>query len=98
MVEGKGLTESVILYADGASRGNPGPAGAGVVFYDESGRSLAEASAYLGKTTNNVAEYRALILGLEPHWKAVSGRYGFIAIPSCSPASFRGDTRSKART
>ena len=65
LAEGKGLAESVILYADGASRGNPGPAGAGVVFYDESGRSLAEASAYLGETTNNVAEYKALLLGLE---------------------------------
>ncbi len=60
----KKLPESVVLYADGASRGNPGPAGAGVVFCDESGATLGEAYEYLGKATNNVAEYKALLLGL----------------------------------
>lgn len=54
----------VILYADGASRGNPGPAGAGAVLCDEAGGVLEEFSEYLGETTNNVAEYRALLLGL----------------------------------
>ncbi|MFQ5915144.1 MAG: ribonuclease HI family protein [Nitrospinota bacterium] len=57
--------ETIILYADGASRGNPGPAGAGVVVCDEAGNVLGEFSEYLGETTNNVAEYRALLLGLE---------------------------------
>lgn len=57
--------DSVVLYADGASRGNPGPAGVGVVFCDEGGNVLDESFAYLGETTNNVAEYRALLLGLE---------------------------------
>lgn len=55
---------SVVLYADGASRGNPGPAGAGAVLCDEAGGVLEEFSEYLGETTNNVAEYRALLLGL----------------------------------
>ncbi len=59
------LPNSVILFADGASRGNPGPSGAGVVFCDERGGPLAEAYSYLGETTNNVAEYKALLLGLE---------------------------------
>ncbi len=53
------------LYTDGAARGNPGEAGAGVVLYDDAGRELAVRSRYLGRCTNNVAEYRALILGLE---------------------------------
>jgi ribonuclease HI len=54
-----------ILYADGASRGNPGPAGAGAVLIDDSGRVIAELTTFLGTTTNNVAEYNGLIIGLE---------------------------------
>jgi ribonuclease HI/probable phosphoglycerate mutase len=53
------------LYTDGASRGNPGQAGAGIVLYDEAGLELAVRSAYLGRCTNNIAEYRALLLGLQ---------------------------------
>ncbi|MEK7862761.1 MAG: reverse transcriptase-like protein [Chloroflexota bacterium] len=53
------------LYADGASRGNPGPSGAGAVLLDADGRVMAELTKYLGHATNNVAEYNALILGLE---------------------------------
>jgi ribonuclease HI len=52
------------LYVDGASRGNPGPAGAGAVLFDPGGRQRAEDNRYLGETTNNVAEYQALLLGL----------------------------------
>lgn len=55
----------VTLYADGAARGNPGPAGAGAVLFDEGGTPIAELTRYLGTATNNVAEYNALILGLE---------------------------------
>ena len=51
--------------SDGASRGNPGPAGAGGMARDESGRVLARVSDFLGVTTNNVAEYVALIRILE---------------------------------
>ncbi len=53
------------LHTDGAARGNPGEAGAGIVLYDADGRELAGRCWYLGRCTNNVAEYRALILGLE---------------------------------
>lgn len=53
------------LYADGAARGNPGPAGSGALLLDEQGRRIAELTLALGHATNNVAEYRALILGLE---------------------------------
>lgn len=57
---------AVRLHTDGASRGNPGPAGAGVVLEAmPDGAPLAEIAEYLGRTTNNVAEYRALILGLQ---------------------------------
>jgi ribonuclease HI len=53
------------LYADGAARGNPGPAGAGAALVDEDGHVVAEAMRHLGHATNNVAEYTALIIGLE---------------------------------
>lgn len=53
------------LHIDGASRGNPGPAAIGVVVQDARGRTLAEVGEYVGETTNNVAEYRALLRGLD---------------------------------
>jgi ribonuclease HI len=55
----------VSLYCDGASRGNPGPSGAGVVLLDEKGEQIFELSRYLDNGTNNEAEYRALVRGLE---------------------------------
>jgi ribonuclease HI len=53
-----------ILYTDGGARGNPGPAAAGMVIYDAGGAELDKFAAYLGETTNNQAEYQALIMGL----------------------------------
>jgi len=53
------------LFTDGASRGNPGPAGAGVVLFDDKGREICTRAKYLGRCTNNVAEYQALIIGLQ---------------------------------
>lgn len=58
------ITE-VQLYADGGSRGNPGPSASGYVLMDMSGRVVLKAGEYLGVTTNNQAEYQALKLGLE---------------------------------
>lgn len=57
--------QKLIINTDGGSRGNPGPAAIGVVFSDESGRVLARFKEYIGEATNNIAEYRALILALE---------------------------------
>jgi len=54
----------VEVYIDGASRGNPGPAGIGAVFLDAEGRPAIRLSKYLGETTNNVAEYLALVYAL----------------------------------
>jgi len=54
------------IYTDGGARGNPGPAGIGVVIFDlASGEIIEEHSKYLGKTTNNQAEYQAAILALQ---------------------------------
>lgn len=53
------------LYSDGACRGNPGVGGAGAVITDLAGIVLWEGKEYLGHCTNNIAEYKALILGLK---------------------------------
>lgn len=54
----------LVINTDGASRGNPGPAGAGAVLYSADGVELAVVSRYLGETTNNQAEYKALEFAL----------------------------------
>lgn len=59
------MQRKIIVFSDGAARGNPGPAGAGAQIKNANGEVLAEVSEYLGETTNNVAEYKALILALE---------------------------------
>lgn len=53
------------LYTDGGARGNPGPAGIGVVLLSEDGNLLAQLARSIGEATNNVAEYTALVAGLE---------------------------------
>jgi ribonuclease HI len=53
------------MFADGGSRGNPGPAASGAVLFDESGAVLREIGTYLGVATNNVAEWTGLLTGLE---------------------------------
>ncbi|RXS66228.1 bifunctional RNase H/acid phosphatase [Streptomyces sp. TM32] len=59
------MARTLIVEADGGSRGNPGPAGYGAVVLDpETGETLAEAAEFLGTATNNVAEYRGLVAGL----------------------------------
>jgi ribonuclease HI len=57
--------ERVVVHVDGGARGNPGPAAAAAVATTPEGEVLAERTAYVGEATNNVAEYRALLLGLE---------------------------------
>lgn len=59
------MTESLTAHVDGAARGNPGPAGMGIVLTDPEGNVIKEIAEPLGVTTNNVAEYRALIRALE---------------------------------
>jgi ribonuclease HI len=55
----------LIVHVDGGARGNPGPAAAACVISSADGEELAEHSELLGKVTNNVAEYRAVLLGIE---------------------------------
>lgn len=63
----------VVVYTDGASRGNPGHAGIGVLVYDLQDRKLLEDCRYLGISTNNEAEYQALLLALDHAQKLTRG-------------------------
>ncbi len=66
-----GAAEWVTAFCDGGSRGNPGPAGFGVYIEGPDGEKLAELSEYIGRTTNNVAEYSALLAALD--WAVKTG-------------------------
>lgn len=57
--------EKLLIYIDGAARGNPGPAGIGVVILDKDKNKVKDFYKYIGETTNNVAEYNALICALK---------------------------------
>jgi ribonuclease HI len=65
----------LVAHIDGGARGNPGPAGYGVVIEDEMGRPVAELSQYLGKQTNNYAEYSGLLAALN-----YATKHGFKAL------------------
>jgi ribonuclease HI len=60
-----GLMSKVTAYTDGASRGNPGNAGIGILFVDEKGDIIKEICEYIGQTTNNIAEYTAMVTALK---------------------------------
>lgn len=57
--------KKLIIYSDGGSRNNPGPAATGIVIKDEKGNTIESYGEYLGEQTNNYAEYMALISGLK---------------------------------
>ncbi len=57
--------ETIIAYTDGGARGNPGPAGIGVHITDTTGKVVAEHKEYIGNSTNNFAEYAAVLKALE---------------------------------
>ncbi len=58
-------SKKIFLYTDGGSRGNPGPAGIGVIILDSAKKKIRQLYKYIGETTNNIAEYSALLQGLE---------------------------------
>ncbi|MBI4049676.1 MAG: ribonuclease HI family protein [Candidatus Doudnabacteria bacterium] len=58
------MTGKLTIYTDGGARGNPGPAAVGVVIYGSGERPIRQISEYIGNATNNQAEYKALIRGL----------------------------------
>jgi ribonuclease HI len=86
----------VVLYTDGASRGNPGQAGAGIVLKAPDGTTVARGYRYLGHATNNEAEYQAVVIGLQ---RALSGGFRSVTIRADSELlvrQLRGEYRVKS--
>jgi len=83
------------LFADGGSRGNPGPAASAAVLLDPEGDLLEEIGAYLGVATNNVAEWTALILGLEAAAKRGISRLAVRLDSELVVKQLRGEYRVK---
>ncbi|TET78239.1 ribonuclease HI family protein [candidate division TA06 bacterium] len=73
---GTGTRLRLSLYIDGASKGNPGRASVGVVIRDARGKVISEVSRSIGRATNNQAEYKALLYGLEEVSKITDNRPG----------------------
>lgn len=67
-----------IIYTDGGARGNPGHAGVGIVIQDGNKETIKEINKYLGETTNNQAEYRAVIFALE--WILKNKKQSFVEV------------------
>jgi len=89
------MLKSIDIFVDGASRGNPGPSGIGVVFFDDKKNIVKKLFKFIGNTTNNIAEYTALIYGLQ---EALMDRYEVVRISSDSELmtkQLRGEYRVK---
>ena len=87
----------IYIYTDGGARGNPGPAGIGVVFYNRSGKKLGEISKPLEATTNNQAEYQAVLAAL----KKIRGKHKRVHLSSDSQLlvnQLSGRYRIKSKT
>ena len=69
------MNKNLIIFTDGGARGNPGPAGIGVVIASDDGKTISRHKKYIGEATNNVAEYKALILSLEEAVKISNFQY-----------------------
>ena len=57
--------KTLLIYTDGAAKGNPGPAGVGIVFLDKNAKLISSFKKFIGEATNNQAEYRALVFALQ---------------------------------
>lgn len=94
----KGWLKSVVMYTDGASRGNPGPSSVGVVFVNLKGDEIDTISEVIGTRTNNFAEYTAVIMGLK---KALKNKVTQIHVKSDSEfliKQLKGEYRVKSET
>jgi ribonuclease HI len=86
--------QELTIYTDGASRNNPGEAGAGVYILQDN-KPVGEIAQYLGKTTNNIAEYKAAILGLEHAVKQGATRVNLFADSELLVKQLNGDYKVK---
>jgi ribonuclease HI len=87
--------QSVIVNVDGGSRGNPGPAAIAAVATDPAGEVLAERSETIGEATNNVAEYRALLLGIELARELKAKRIEFVGDSKLIVEQVKGNWKVK---
>jgi ribonuclease HI len=85
----------VVVNVDGGSRGNPGPAAVAAVAVDESGGELIERAETIGDATNNVAEYRALLLGIELARELGADEVEFVADSLLIVEQVRGNWKVK---
>jgi len=88
----------VIVYFDGASRGNPGPSAAGVVLTAEDGTVLCRRGVLLPEGTNNVAEYNALLAGLEECHRLGAGRVTVVGDSELVVKQMKGEYRVRNAT
>ncbi len=85
----------VKIYTDGGSRGNPGPSASASVIKSESGETLAEVMKYLGSTTNNQAEYVAIIIGLRKALELGATRADLLMDSELAVKQLKGEYRVK---
>lgn len=85
------MKERLTLHFDGGSRGNPGPAGYGMVLSAEDGTPLVTIGSYVGNATNNVAEYRGLIRGMEEALKLGATRLRVVGDSELVIRQMRGE-------
>lgn len=89
------MSGSWTLNSDGGARGNPGPAGAGIVLRDADGNLAARGGAFLGTTTNNIAEYQALLWGMRAARSLGASRLVVRADSELVVRQLRGEYRVK---
>lgn len=82
------------IFTDGAARGNPGPAGIGIVV-KQAGKTIAEIADYIGETTNNIAEYSAFIRGLEEATKLKAKQISVFCDSELLVKQIKGEYRVK---
>ena len=75
------MSKSINIFIDGASRGNPGPSGIGIVFCDDQDKVVKKLFKFIGNATNNVAEYSALIYAMQ---EALIDKYDDVKVKSDS--------------
>ena len=85
----------IVVNVDGASRGNPGESGIGVAIFDKDSNLINEACDYLGVATNNIAEYKALILGIKLSTKYNAKRILFKSDSELMVKQIKGEYRVK---
>ncbi len=94
--EGQDTRCEVIAYTDGASRGNPGPAAAGFIMTDTCGNQLQGKAFFIGQTTNNIAEYTAILKALEAAKQLAVGRLTIFSDSELLVRQLNGDYKVKS--